>query len=482
MPRKEKINNFQARVGINNAGLAEKYLIRAGWDEDKAIEIYYKENKKIPKVNTLPVYQNIQVKIDFKISETLNSSEEVYTKGGKASYIDMVKFLEGKFNVSLNFKEFLNLLKTKAGLIIIFPKNKLDEVRNNMVRAINNALSKDILKSAVIFPVMTDTEIGNELVKELSPRTYPVYLFCKYKNSQIMTINAKVEKKFRMDNVINNLLDCFPENDVKQSIYQSINNTIINFKRKKPENNDDDFSGDENEVDNIIKKLENDVKLSTTLFMAKNDNNFFKPEIIDNKDEKINNDKNGGKINTNNNDKINNNNVDKINNNNNENKINNNNEEKVENNNNKPINRFQNLFDKEDTSLLIGTGPKISEQNPLIKETNINFKSFDIEEEEEFKTIILPKEPDINDPNCCRIKFRYPYEEKYIERRFNKNDKIKVLYDFIESLGREIYSKPTSHSFELIYGFPPVNFENKKDKTLEDEGLFPSSMINITEK
>ena len=318
MPRKEKINNFQSRVGINNnAALAERYLIRANWDEDKAIELYYKEIKIIPKKNSYPVYQNVQVKIDFKISETLYSSEEVYTKEGKTAYIDMIKFLEGKFNVSLNFEEFLNYLKKKAGLLIIFPKDKLYEVRNNMIRAINNALSKDILKSAVVFPVMTDTEIGNELVKLFSPKTYPVYLFCKYKNSQIMTINAKVEKKFRMDNVINNLLDCFPENDVKQSIYQSINNTIINYKRKKPENDEDDFSGDENEVDNIIKKLENDVKLSTTLFMAKNGNNIFKPSIIDNNDEQINN--NNNEVKTDNNIK--------------EVKINNNNEVKINNNN-----------------------------------------------------------------------------------------------------------------------------------------------------
>ena len=37
-------------------------------------------------------------------------------------------------------------------------------------------------------------------------------------------------------------------------------------------------------------------------------------------------------------------------------------------------------------------------------------------------------------------------------------------------------------SFELIYGFPPMNFENKKNCTLDEEGLFPASMINIVEK
>ena len=31
----------------------------------------------------------------------------------------MIKFLEGYFNISQNFKEFLSLLKKKAGLLII---------------------------------------------------------------------------------------------------------------------------------------------------------------------------------------------------------------------------------------------------------------------------------------------------------------------------------------------------------------------------
>ena len=447
MPRKEKINNFKSKTGINDNSLAEKYLIRVNWDEDEAIKLYIKENKKNPKSNKNKTQanknnQNVQIKIEYKISETLYSNEEVYTEEGKTAYIDMIKFLEGYFNISQNFKEFLSLLKKKAGLLIIFTKDKLYEVRNNMVRAFNNVLSKDILKSAVIFPVMTDTETGNEFVKQLSPKEYPVYLFCKYKNSQIMTINAKVEKKFRMDNVINNLLDCYPKNDVKQSIYQR-NNTIINFKRKEQENDvEDDFSGDENEVDTIINKLKNDVKLSKTLFLAnsQNNGNFFKPSIIDNKEEKIDN--------------------------------------------NKPNNRFQNLFDKEDTSILIKE-LKISEQKPLIEESNKQIQTDNTKKdeiEEELRTIIIPREPEENDPNSCLITFRYPYDEKYINRRFNKNDKIEVLYDYVESLGKEIYSKTIYHSFELIYGFPPINFENKKDKTLDDEGLFPSSTINIVEK
>ena len=47
------------------------------------------------------------------------SEQEVYTEEGKTAYIDMIKFLEGYFNISQNFKEFLSLLKKKAGLLII---------------------------------------------------------------------------------------------------------------------------------------------------------------------------------------------------------------------------------------------------------------------------------------------------------------------------------------------------------------------------
>ena len=97
MPRKEKINNFKSKTGINDNSLAEKYLIRVNWDEDEAIKLYIKENKKNPKSNKNKTQanknnQNVQIKIEYKISETLYSNEEVYTEEGKTAYIDMIKF------------------------------------------------------------------------------------------------------------------------------------------------------------------------------------------------------------------------------------------------------------------------------------------------------------------------------------------------------------------------------------------------------
>ena len=119
---------------------------------------------------------------------------------------------------------------------------------------------------------MKDTQACNELIKQIKPKDYPVYLFCKYNSSQIMTIYEVVEKKFRLNDVINYLLDCFPDNDVKQSLYNTINASIVDFRNKKNKEKEDDFSGDEKEVNTLINKLQNDIKISNTIF--RRDNTF----------------------------------------------------------------------------------------------------------------------------------------------------------------------------------------------------------------
>ena len=438
MGKKEKINNFKSIVGIKDNSIAEKYLIRANWDENAAIDLYFKENKNIKKNNNNQKIKPVIGKCEFEISETLYESEEVFIQKDKDAYIDLFKFLEGKFYVSQNFEEFLSSLKKKAGLIIIFPKEKMTEVRNNMIRASNNVICLDILKQSSIFPIMKDTQTGNEFINKLFPKNYPVYLFCKYKNSKVMTINAMVEKKFRMDNVINNLLDSFPDNDVKQSVYKSINNSIINFKNEPKK--DEDFTGDENEINTLIRKIKTDTNIMETLFKQNNINkdNVDKPFKQENEEEPKNNNNKGNN------------------------------------------NRFQNMFENDKTTILINNDKNV-------KGNQFNLESFLESNIKEINNIQIeenniPKEPDERDPNACTIAFRYPYGEKQIKRRFNKTDKIEVLFNYVKSLGREIYSKPIYNNFELIYGFPPINFETKRDNTLDEEGLFPSSMINIIEK
>ena len=94
----------------------------------------------------------------------------------------------------------------------------------------------------------------------------------------------------------------------------------------------------------------------------------------------------------------------------------------------------------------------------------------------------LPNEPEESNPDVCRIMFRYPDGDKNSERRFLKTDKINILYTFVKSLGREIFSESESNNFDLFTGFPAKNLENSKNNTLESEGLFPSSMVQIREK
>ena len=102
----------------------------------------------------------------------------------------------------------------------------------------------------------------------------------------------------------------------------------------------------------------------------------------------------------------------------------------------------------------------------------------------EEKSIILknslPKEPEDSNPDKCVIIFRYPDGCKNIERKFLKTNKIQILYNFIESLGREIYSEDNITKFTLIQTFPFKKYENK-EKTLEEEGLFPNAMLQIKE-
>jgi len=120
---------------------------------------------------------------------------------------------------------------------------------------------------------------------------------------------------------------------------------------------------------------------------------------------------------------------------------------------------------------------KILEEENRIKNLNNKY-----EYEAKAAKMILPKEPDENDPNACFIKFRLPDGEKIIERRFLKTDKIATLYDYVKSIGREIFMEQDSHDFDLFGGgFPPKNLGDKKNNTLEEEEMFPNFILQIRE-
>ena len=120
---------------------------------------------------------------------------------------------------------------------------------------------------------------------------------------------------------------------------------------------------------------------------------------------------------------------------------------------------------------------KILEEENRIKKLNNKYIY-----EAKIVKMFLSEEPKEDNPDACHIKFRHPDGEKIIERRFLKNDKIASLYDYVKSIGREIFIEDDAFDFELIGGFPPKSLEDKKNNTLGEEGMFPNYILQIKEK
>ena len=117
----------------------------------------------------------------------------------------------------------------------------------------------------------------------------------------------------------------------------------------------------------------------------------------------------------------------------------------------------------------------------LNKEKEHELRNTNIEQNAQNSKSKLKPEPEANDPNCTSICFRFPDGDVKKIRRFLKNDTIQNLYDFVASLGKEIYTEDNSNGFSLNQPFPPKKYENFGN-TLEEEGLFPSAVIQIKEE
>ena len=125
-----------------------------------------------------------------------------------------------------------------------------------------------------------------------------------------------------------------------------------------------------------------------------------------------------------------------------------------------------------------------NEMEELEKQTRIR------EEEKKLKEIEkkakdakrkIVDEPQEGNPDSTTICFRYPDGEKMKNRRFLKTHKIQNLYDYVTSLGNEIYSEEGNNGFSLYQPFPPKKYTNMEN-TLEKEGLFPNAVIQIREE
>ena len=93
----------------------------------------------------------------------------------------------------------------------------------------------------------------------------------------------------------------------------------------------------------------------------------------------------------------------------------------------------------------------------------------------------IVEEPEEGAPNTTTICFRYPDGEKTINRRFLKSHTIQNLYDYITSLGEEIYTEKENNHFSLYQPFPPKKYD-VMENSLEAEGLIPNAVIQIREE
>lgn len=121
---------------------------------------------------------------------------------------------------------------------------------------------------------------------------------------------------------------------------------------------------------------------------------------------------------------------------------------------------------------------KIKEDNRQ-EEEKIKLKQIEDKANEAKKKIV--EEPSSNEKDSTEICFRYPDGEKTKNRRFLKSHTIQNLYDYITSLGKEIYSENENSNFSLCQVFPPKKY-NIMENTLEQEGLFPNAVVQIKEE
>ena len=125
-----------------------------------------------------------------------------------------------------------------------------------------------------------------------------------------------------------------------------------------------------------------------------------------------------------------------------------------------------------------------------IKKEKLREQKEKLEEEKKLKEIAkkakeaerkIVDEPQEGNPDVTTICFRYPDGEKMKNRRFLKSHKIQNLYDYVTSLGNDIYSEEGNSTFSLYQPFPPKKY-SIMENTLEQEGLFPNAVIQIREE
>ena len=532
--KQDKILNFNIIVGNQNNNVANEFLSLAHWNVSEAVNLYLymnsnSNNPYINNQNNLPIFKYI-TEYSFVKQGILNKfSSLLQTPFLNDNEECCYKFI-GKINNLVKTGEiFMNLLKTNKGVIILYNKDTFYKVFEQL-DVINNDYQNNYINSIVIYPIIDNSFEGKNLINNMHINRFPCYLFCQYKSKDVFYIVDKMEGIFYLQTFKNTLFPKIYNSNINNINIPQNNNNIINNEQANQNNEKNNINNNKRIINDKDQKnflsnnqIENNSNNNNQIHKNNQDKNQKNNDLF-NKDLSLLN--NNNKKVENNNNQINNN--QNINHNNKENNISDLNQPKQRkeyipdyrnyefednfinpgfdlnqilsqsqipsypNNNNlnddnllsdSQLRKFQDNEMKKLEKMEEEKEKKEREEKEKVRkeEEEKRKREEKLNEDKEIFSLLIPPEPEDDNPDKCIIIFRFPDGEKNIQRKFLKTDKISVLYDYIRSLGKEIYSEEEYNNFSIIQTFPFKNFENRLNNTLEEEGLFPNSVLQIKE-
>lgn len=476
----EKIKTFNLLVGNNNDEIALNYLTISNWDENQAAILYNKENKGAdaklnpnnnnnnllsPNINNnffpnnnpnyIPIdYYNFDSPqlISYNNKVNINPKLNKYTqcKIFKPSIFDGIKIwkvdnrayyetyfrqFENNLKLFKIYEPFINNIKTNVGIIFLYEKNNITAALNVFRNLINNQQVKDLLHNrCCILPMVDKSFEASDIIKPLKINHFPAIVICLYKN----------ENYFAVIQIINNIMSNIPLLSKKlleaYDLLDESKNNHPNYPNQNliPQTNNNNIINN-NSNNNPNNKIINNNNSNNSKSILEDPRNYmFDDDILKN--------------------------------------------DIPQNNNPHP---YPYMSDGE----ILKKQEEEMKSLERIEEEKIKKKKREEEEKirkekeeknkKDFYTKQLPEEPSDDDPNKCTIMFRFPDGEKTIQRKFLKTDKISLLYIYVKSLGREIYSEQNENNFSLVQPFPFKNFNDSQENTLENEGMFPNAVLQI---
>ena len=436
-----KVLNFMAMTETNNPEIATKYLEESKWDETIAV------NQFFSKINT---------------KDNINQTQNIYKNDNIIDKIDNDNSNKYSFKREIDFKLSNDISQNLIDKNINDNKNKENNIIDN-TNCFNKYIFDPIKSFFCSCCKRSETEGEEDINFQLLPNNISDFiLFCEsikkkigiiiiYQSKNSHFLNQFINQVCQNTLIINLLKENYTIFPVKSNSNEGIKiqNVVGNKELIYPifffcYNYSKNVSNSSFKKTNIISKLESESITLDTFYSILIDNYEKIKNIINNKK--------------------------------NEDNFNSLTDAEVLNLQKSEMEELEKQVQKREEELK--NQKLIEEKQKKLEEELFKQKEEKMIEEAKIKVV---DEPNEDNPDATTISFRYPDGEKRKNRRFLKIHTIQNLYDFVESLGNEIYTEEENHKFSLYQPFPPKKFE-EMNNTLENEGLFPNAVIQIKEE